>query len=401
VGPTVALLTRDLRVRDNPALAPDGLVVPLFVLDPSLLAISPNRHRFLLECLTDLRRQLRSRGSDLVVRRGDPVVQAMRVARRIGAQRLTVAADVSPYARRRERRLNIACARVGIGFELVPGSTVVAPGALRPAGGGPAYRMFTPFYRAWRAAAWRPPEPTHRPAALPGDLDPGRLPAGPRAGLSPDVAIGGETAARRQLRRWLSIVDSYDENLAADRTSRLSPYLRFGCVSAVEVVTRTLRTHSPAAEAFARQLCWRDFFYQVAAGRPDLAGVPLRANVADQWRDDPEALAAWQQGRTGVPIVDAGMRQLRAEGWMHNRARLVVGDYLTKHLGLDWRAGAAWFERWLLDGDLPNNYGNWQWVSGVGNDSRPSRRFNPERQAARFDPDGTYIGRYAHAADYE
>jgi deoxyribodipyrimidine photo-lyase len=354
-----------------------------------------------LECLADLRTQLRRRGSDLVVRRGDPVVQALRVARRAAAEQIVVAADVSPYARRRERRLSAACGSAGIGFQLAPGSTLVAPGELRPAGGGPAYQVFTPYYRAWRTTAWREPATAPRHWALPSGLDAGRIPAGPRAGLSPSVVSGGELAARRRLRRWLSTVDSYGEDLAADRTSRLSPYLRFGCLSAVELATRTLGASGPAAEAFVRQLCWRDFFYQVAAARPDLASTPLRAAATDQWRDDPEALAAWQDGRTGVPIVDAGMRQLRAEGWMHNRARLVVGDYLTKHLGLDWRAGAAWFERWLLDGDLPNNYGNWQWVSGVGNDSRPYRRFSPERQAARFDPDGAYVRRYADAPSSE
>ena len=143
-----------------------------------------------------------------------------------------------------------------------------------------------------------------------------------------------------------------------------------------------------------RQLCWRDFYYQVALDFPRLSTDAYRKSGDLEWRDDPEALQHWQDGLTGVPVVDAGMRQLRAEGWMHNRARLITAAFLTKHLGVDWRHGVQWFFRWLLDGDVPNNSGNWQWVAGTGNDSRPYRRFNPIRQAQRFDPDGVYVRRY-------
>jgi len=142
-------------------------------------------------------------------------------------------------------------------------------------------------------------------------------------------------------------------------------------------------------------LCWRDFYYQVANAFPDLATRAYRSGVIEPWRDAPDAFAAWAEGRTGVPIVDAGMRQLRAEGWMHNRARLVAASHLSKQLRIDWRLGYAEFSRWLLDGDLPNNAGNWQWVAGTGNDTRPYRRFSPQRQAERYDPAGAYVARYA------
>lgn len=145
---------------------------------------------------------------------------------------------------------------------------------------------------------------------------------------------------------------------------------------------------------FVRQLCWRDFHYQVAYAFPDLATTAYRRNAKEEWRYDAAALDAWQTGHTGLPIVDAGMRQLLAQGWMHNRARLITAAYLTKELGLDWRAGRAWFDRWLLDGDLPSNSGNWQWVAGTGNDTRPNRGFNPLRQAHRFDPAGDYVRRW-------
>ena len=396
---TVVLFTRDLRVHDNPTLAAAvagaDMVVPLFVLDPTIIAAA-NRHRFLAESLDDLRQSLRRRGGDLVIRRGDPVVEATRLARQVEASQIALAGDVSQYARRRERRLRDACDKQRWSLTVSPGLTVVPPGELRPGGGGPAYQVFTPYWRLWRQTSWRAVAPTPRKIKLPADLDPGQLPEPQVSGLSPNVVRGGEEHGRRRLNAWLRDLGGYADNhdlMAADRTSRLSPYLRFGCLSPLDVVQAALRTGADAAEDFIRQLCWRDFFYQVAAAFPKLRVRTVRS-VEEGWRTDPAAVAAWREGRTGVPIVDAGMRQLTAEGWMHNRARLLVASFLTKHLGLDWRDGGDWFFDWLLDGDVPNNYGNWQWVAGTGNDTKPYRRFNPIRQAHRFDPDGDYVRRY-------
>ena len=202
-------------------------------------------------------------------------------------------------------------------------------------------------------------------------------------------------AGRRRLDAWLDdglarYVELADD-LAADATSRLSPYLHFGCVSAGEVVARALEREG--AEPFVRQLCWRDFNHQLLAARPELARDDLRPRSA-AWRDDDEGFEAWREGRTGYPLVDAGMRQLMAEGFMHNRARLVAGSFLTKHLGIDWRRGAEHFFEQLVDGDVANNTANWQWVAGTGTDTRPNRRLSPSRQAERFDPDGAYVRRY-------
>ena len=392
----VVLLTRDLRVHDNPALAAACAnaewVVPLFVLDPALGGLSPNRSRFLHQALADLRSALRSRGGDLVIRKGEPVAETMRVAHEVGATMLGVAADVTAYAKSRERRLREECDRHRIALRLFPGVTIVDPGALRPSGGGDAYRVFTPYHRAWSAAKWRNEVATPRRIALPG-IPVGRLPAVP-AGEAPEAAEGGETEGRRRLAAWLRHLDAYEakhDDLPGDGTSRLSPYLRFGCLSPLAVADAAMARD---ARPFLRQLCWRDFYYQVAHAFPRIATHPVRPGAADEWRDDPEALRHWQDGRTGVPIVDAGMRQLRAEGWMHNRARLITAAFLTKHLGIDWRHGLRWFFRRLLDGDVPNNSGNWQWVAGTGNDTRPYRRFNPIRQAQRFDPEGGYVRRY-------
>ncbi|HTJ39057.1 MAG TPA: deoxyribodipyrimidine photo-lyase [Dactylosporangium sp.] len=387
----VVLFTRDLRVHDNPALSASVRaaehVVPLFVHDPALPA-PDNRRRFLQGCLADLASSLRSLGGDLAVLRGDPVHEAVRVARAVGAEGIAMAADVSKYARGREARLAAACASERLAFRTFPGVTVVPPGSLRP-GGGSHYKVFTPYYRAWQATSWRDVLGPPRRIALPRNMPKSWFESGA------SIEAGGESAARKRLTAWLSHLQGYSEthdDLAADRTSRLSPYLHFGCLSPRELAARV--HDRPGADPFLRQLCWRDFYHQVLFAFAEVRRRAYRPGAEDRWRDEPDALEAWKSGHTGVPIVDAGMRQLLAEGWMHNRARLITASYLTKHLGLDWRAGADHFYDLLLDGDVANNYGNWQWVAGTGNDTKPYRRFNPLRQASRFDPSGDYVRRY-------
>jgi deoxyribodipyrimidine photo-lyase len=391
----VVLFTRDLRVHDHPALAAACAnaerVVPLYVLDPKLSDLSANRSRFLHQSLADLRAALRERGADLVVRTGDPVAETIKLAREVDAEGIGLSADVSGYARRRENRLREECEKHRIALKLFPGLTVVDPGALTPGGGGAAYRVFSPYHRAWLAAKWRDEVATPQKVTLPEGLAVGPLPGVPD-GESPAAAEGGETEGRRRLTVWKRHIGAYEElhdDMPGDGTSRLSPYLRWGCLSPL-AVAHAAESH----DAFVRQLCWRDFYYQVALDFPHLSTQAYRKAGDLEWRDDPAALQHWQDGLTGVPVVDAGMRQLRAEGWMHNRARLITAAFLTKHLGVDWRHGVQWFFRWLLDGDVPNNSGNWQWVAGTGNDTRPYRRFNPIRQAGRFDPDGVYVRRY-------
>jgi deoxyribodipyrimidine photo-lyase len=393
----VVLFTRDLRVHDHPALAAAcataEAVVPLYVLDPALAGRSLNRDRFLHQSLADLRSALIERGGDLVIRHGDPVAETIRLAREVDADRVGVSGDVSRYARRRAQRLRNECDHHRVALRLLPGLTVVDPGALTPSGGD-HYRVFSPYHRAWASAPWRQEVAAPDRVRLPPGVEVGHLPD-PPIGESPAAAPGGETAGHRRLDEWLGHVLQYGKthnDLAADTTSRLGPYLRFGCLSPL-TVANSARSRGDS-EPYLRQLCWRDFYYQVANAFPDLSTRVYRPGASEPWHDDPDALAAWAEGRTGVPIVDAGMRQLRAEGWMHNRARLVTASYLTKQLGIDWRLGYAEFGRWLLDGDLPNNAGNWQWVAGTGNDTLPYRRFNPQRQAERYDPDGAYVARY-------
>jgi deoxyribodipyrimidine photo-lyase len=216
-----------------------------------------------------------------------------------------------------------------------------------------------------------------------------------RGDPSSELPAGGEAAGRRRLDRWvgtgLARYGELHDDLAADGTSRLSPYLHFGCLSPREVVERA--AGSPGAEPFLRQLAWRDFFHQLLAARPEASRRDYRPR-RDRWNDDEEGLAAWREGRTGFPLVDAGMRQLAREGWMHNRARLVVGSFLTKDLYVDWRLGAAHFSELLVDGDVAQNVCNWQWVAGTGADTRPNRVLNPALQARRYDPTGEYMRRY-------
>lgn len=333
----IALFTRDLRVRDNPVLwaaARADSVVPLFVLDDGCRDfLRPNRAAFLVDCLDDLREQLRGRGSDLVVQ-GALVDQVRQVADETGAEQVHVAADVSAYAQRREDRLERMLRRRGREL-LVHDASVTA------------------------------------------------------------VPPGGESAGRRRLDGWAKRVDRYDDGqdrLDEDGTSRLSPYLHSGCLSTTQVIHR-IGAGSAGAQALVRQVAWRDFHHQVLAARPASSRRDYRGH-GDRWRSDPAAFEAWRDGRTGYPIVDAAMRQLLTEGWMHNRARLLVGSFLTKTLYLGWRLGGQHFPDHLVDGHVADNQMNWQWVAGTGTDTRPHQVLNPIAQAHRHDPDGDYARRY-------
>jgi len=374
--------------------------VPLFVLDEALLGSAfavPNRLAFLRESLVGLDESLRKAGAGLVVRRGDVVREAVEVARAAGAAAIHISDDVSAYAQDRRRRLANACAAERIELCVHPGVTVVPPGDLVPAGGD-HFRVFTPYWRRWRAEPLRPVARGVRRLVTVRGIARGRIPSLKdltRGTTSPDLPAGGETAARRRLTAWMRLgVERYGElhdDLATDATSRLSPYLRFGCLSPRELLERV--SGRAGAEPFVRQLCWRDFHHQVTAANPDMPRADYRPRRR-RWRTDDDALAAWKEGRTGYPLVDAGMRQLAREGWMHNRARLVTASFLTRNLGIDWRAGARHFWDLLVDGEIANNSGNWQWVAGTGNDTRPNRVLNPIRQQRRFDPTGEYARRY-------
>jgi deoxyribodipyrimidine photo-lyase len=405
---------RDLRVHDHPALVAASTgharVIPLYVLDDALLHgryASPARARFMLGCLRALDAALRERGSGLVVRHGRPEDEVVAVARAAGAAAVLWTSDVAPYARRRDARVTEALQAAGVAARPHGGGYLVDPSRPRTQGGSP-YTVFSPFHRAIDAVERRPvlPAPDALPA-LPSRLPKGRLPSAAALGIDdgdvPEPIVdAGEPAGRAALERWLSggldrYADRHD-GVARIGTSVLSPYLRWGCLSARECEERARRRGGAGAAAWTRQLAWRDFYAHQLLMFP--------ANVRDefqeryrrrlQWSEDAEALAAWKAGRTGYPLVDAGMRQLARTGWMHNRARLVVGSFLTKDLHIDWREGERHFARLLLDGEPAQNNGNWQWIASTGADPAPyfRRLFNPMTQQRKFDPSGAYVRRW-------
>jgi deoxyribodipyrimidine photo-lyase len=426
--PTTALLwyRRDLRVADHPALTfavrEFDRVVPVFVFDDALLRgrfASTPRTAFMLGCLRSLDEALRERGSALVVRRGRPEEELVALAEEAGAQAVLWTSDVAPYARARDMRVTRALRDAGVLARPQGGAYVVDVSRPRTQAGKP-FTVFSPFHRHWLELERRTVHraPSELPA-LPGTVREGRLPAledlgldhasRPRAGavaawgdaLAVPFCEPGEPAARAALRRWLDgPIDAYAEThdlLAAGGTSGLSPYLRWGCVSAAESEQRAARRGGEGSRAWIRQLCWREFYAHVLLTHPDNARLEFQPRYRElAWVDDDQALDAWRAGRTGYPLVDAGMRQLARTGWMHNRARLVTGSFLTKDLHLDWRLGEAHFEALLLDGEPAQNNGNWQWVTSVGVDPAPyfRRIFNPMLQQRRFDPEGAYVRRW-------
>ncbi|MFF3488362.1 cryptochrome/photolyase family protein [Streptomyces sp. NPDC002701] len=405
---SVVLFTSDLRLHDHPPLraALDGsrTVVPLFVRDRAVDEAgfaAPNRLAFLADCLRDLDGGLRERGGRLVYRSGDLVDEVCKVVGEADADEVHMAGDVSAHAHRREERLRTALEsdgrRLHVHDEVV---TALSPGAITPASSD-HFAVFSPYFRQWERRPQRRVLGPPRTVRVPENIGSDRLLSRAElSGLSEGLAAGGEREGRKRLAAWLrSGIGAYEnghDDLAGDRTSRLSPHLHFGTVSPVELVHRARKAGGPSADAFVRQVAWRDFNYQLLAARPAVSTRDYRTRD-DRWRS-PDAAArdieAWKAGRTGYPLVDAAMRQLRHEGWMHNRGRLLTASFLAKTLYVDWRVGARHFLDLLVDGDIANNQLNWQWVAGTGTDSRPNRVLNPVLQAKRYDPQGAYVRRW-------
>jgi deoxyribodipyrimidine photo-lyase len=401
VGTSAAVwFRRDLRVHDHPALtaavAEYDRVVPVFVLDDALLRgryRSDARARWMLGCLSALDAALAERGSGLVVVRGRPEDELAA----LGVDAVLWTSDVSPYARARDRRVTAALRANGVQARPHTGTYVVDVSEPRPR------RVFGQFARDWRTVERRPV--LDAPAAIPGGTASTGVPSPESLGLGPGVPRPvrepGETAARAALDAWLADgIDHYAERqdgMARIGTSRLAAYLRWGCLSARECEERALARGGTGAEAWVRQLAWRDFHAHSLLHHPANVFAPQDERFRDlEVEHDDERFAAWAEGRTGFPLVDAGMRELAATGFMHNRVRLVCGSLLTKELHLDWRRGEEHFARLLLCGEPAQNNGNWQWIAGVGTDPAPywRRMYNPARHQERFDPQGEYVRRW-------
>ena len=400
---------RDLRLRDNPALmasARGDQVVPVFIFDDRLLHGrhgSGPRTQFMLQCLGDLQAALQAVGADLIVRRGKPAEVLQELAAITGATEVHIAADATPFGRRRDAQVATDLETTGIKLIAHPGLTIMSRlDQLVAASSGRPYTVFSPFHRSWQQLERRPVLLAPTALSIPTSLDLGSLPTLSELGLDDTVSsasTGGETEALKHLDRFLADnVETYGDGqnaMGAASTSRLSAYLHLGAISP-RFIEEAVPPGSGGA-AFVRQLAWRDFYHYVMWHYPENAHQEFQERYRGMaWNENPDHLAAWQQGRTGYPLVDAGMRQMLAEGFMHNRGRLVVGSFLTKDLGLDWRHGERWFMRWLIDGDQANNNGNWQWIASVGTDPAPAfrRMYNPALQQKRFDPDNAYVLRY-------
>lgn len=397
---SVVWFRRDLRINDNPALCAAvarGPVVPLFVLDDRLRTpAGPNRLAFLYGSLRDLDGALRG---GLVVRTGRPAEVVAEVAAQAGSGTVVCAADFGPYGRRRDDEVERALAGRGIELERIGSPYAVDPGTVRTKTGTP-YRVYSAFYRAWQQDAGAT-SPVAAPSTMTivDDVRSEGIPALPE-GVAPHLPRPGETAAHDVLRRAIERVGDYGDARdfpGREATTRLSPYLKYGCVHPRQILAEL--GPGPGADVLRKELAWREFYADVLFHEPQSHREPLQDQMAAMRIDTgpraDERFEAWAQGRTGYPIVDAGMRQLHAEGWMHNRVRMIVASFLVKDLHIDWWRGARYFLANLVDGDLASNNHGWQWVAGTGTDAAPYFRvFNPVLQGEKFDPDGAYVRRY-------
>ncbi|TCO22201.1 deoxyribodipyrimidine photo-lyase [Kribbella steppae] len=381
---------RDLRLADNPALldavsAGDGRVVALFVLDPRLWdrAGDPRREHL----AASLRSLSESVDGQLVVRRGDPVEVVPALAGEVGATSVHISADHAPYGQDRDTEVeaSLNCPLVATGSPYA-----IAPGRILNQQNRP-YQVFTPYFRRWLEHGWRHPvDPPAKVDWIAADGD--NLPDSTAEGA-------GEQAALDHWRDYLDDVGRYDDERDRpdlDSISRMSIPLKYGEIHPRTMLADLARKRSAGAEAYRRQLAWREFCADLLARHPEAAWKPLRPEFERMEYDEPgDAFEAWCEGRTGFPFVDAGMRQLAESGFLHNRVRMVVASFLVKDLHVHWRLGARWFMRSLRDGDLASNSLNWQWVAGCGADAAPYFRiFNPIGQGLKFDPDGEYVRRW-------
>ncbi len=407
-------IRRDLRLCDNQALtaalASADQVAPVFVLDPALLAstfVGDKRLAFLFDGLRSLDANLRQRGSRLLVRQGDPAVELARLAAETGAEAIFAEGDVTPFARSRDERV-----KAQLPLKLTRGLTVQRSSAVVKDDGSP-YTVYTPFSKRWLSL----PLPTEAdllgaPARIvtPDSLASLPIPAEPALPASVPFPAG-EAEAQRRLAAFVegdgAAITRYREERNRpdlEGTSKLSPYLRFGMLSARQAVVAACTARLAArtddvrggADTWLSELIWREFYVAILYHFPYVrSGSFQRQYERIPWANDESDFAAWCEGRTGYPIVDAAMRQLVQSGWMHNRTRMIVASFLVKDLLIDWRWGERFFMQHLLDGDPANNNGGWQWTAGVGTDAAPYFRiFNPTAQGEKFDPDGDYVRRW-------
>ena len=381
---------RDLRIRDNPALLASGVeVLPVFVFDPVIWdASSDTRRAYLVASLTSLNESL---GGNLVLRTGDPSEVIPALVKEVNADSVHIAADFGPYGSVRdtnvEKALDVPLVRTGSPYAVAPGRVVKSDDT--------PYRVFTPFYKAWTTHGWRAPATGPLPTFV-------TAPSEPMPHVKSPVPLppAGEGAAWERWKQFKkTALAKYDETRNRpdlDGTSVLSHHLKYG-----EIHPRSLLAElQPEDIVFIKEICWREFYSDILFHNPLSASRSLDARYDSimPWASGEEAemlFDAWCQGRTGYPIVDAGMRQLTSTGWMHNRVRMIVASFLIKDMHIPWQRGAKFFMQHLRDGDIASNSHGWQWTAGCGTDASPFYRvFNPISQGIKFDPDGNYVRQY-------
>jgi len=412
-------LRNDLRLHDQPALAAacatGAPVIPLYILDddtPERWTFGSASRWWLHGSLASLDVSLRKRGSRLVLARGPALNVLADMARETGAGALYWSRGYEPWAIKMERALHRALESSGVRCRRFSGHLLFEPEDIRNQNGEP-FRLFTPYYKACRAA-----EQTHYPASAPAQLPAvpdevesdrldswGLLPAkADWAGCIAAIWTPGEEGARTRLKAFAAeTLDSYEPKgdlPAMEGTSRLSPHLHFGEISPREVWSAIIKAadasrgkSDASAESFLRKLVWREFSHHLLFHLPHMATSPIRHEFSKfAWREGDEALQAWKEGRTGYPVIDAGMRELTATGWMHDKVRVIVASFLVKHLLISWQQGAAWFWDRLVDADLASNSANWQRIAGCGAEAEAYRRIlNPVIHGRKFDVEGNYV----------
>jgi deoxyribodipyrimidine photo-lyase len=406
----------DLRLADNPALsaaaASHKQITPLFIWAPEEEGAWPPgaaSRWWLHQSLKALDVDLRRHGMSLIIRRG-PSLDAIRsILRETGATEIFWNRRHEPALIDRDKRVRQALTSEGIQVETFNASLLLDPEEIRNSSGKP-FQVFTPFWRACVSAA-----PDCMPLPVPHKTTP-CIPSLALDALALEPVVDwtqgfrsawqpGEIGAQTMLRRFLEdAIEMYPEQRdypALPGTSRLSPHLHFGEISPRKVWAACSKRRSAAATTYLRQMGWREFAHHLLFHFPHTAQKPLRPQFERfRWRHDPGKLQAWQRGRTGYPIVDAGMRELWTTGWMHNRVRMIAGSFLVKDLLVSWTEGARWFWDTLVDADLANNTLGWQWIAGCGADAAPYFRiFNPATQAKKFDPEECYVGRWIPERD--
>jgi deoxyribodipyrimidine photo-lyase len=389
-------IRRDLRLADNQPLQTAlkvGSVLPVFILDPAFSSSSPRRKNFLYEGLSLLDTDLHQRNSYLILRNGKPLDVLRELVHETGAQNIIAEEDFTPYARTRDQQI-----AKELPLQLVHGQTVQHPEFVKKADGKP-YTVYTPYSKVWKSRLTNIqliPAPKQIPT--PDGIKTEALPAFEKNTYFP----AGEQEAIKRLSKFIdsSIVKYADhrDRMDLDGTSSLSPYLHFGMLGLRQAVSaaKQAQIHGRGAEIWLNELIWREFYIQILYHFPHVTKTAFNTALANiPWRNNETEFEAWKNGLTGVPIVDAAMRQLKETGWMHNRARMIVASFLVKDLLIDWRWGEAWFMENLLDGDIAANNGGWQWTAGTGTDAAPYFRiFNPVLQSAKFDPNGDYIRKW-------